>query len=246
MFAGCFLQQKKVQSGKKTDQLQSQDSVKKRRMEIHTQPDKVNKKCLKNGTCLCASVLLQFSLHFVPFPDFLWKWLIGRLCLKCDGTYPETRFRLSAKRTSPFKSVGASVQSTTGSRSVRISGSNAGYTMFQGSVKGTGYPLYLPVSPSLPLLCVTVCHHIPNGLYLSLPYSGLVLKYYQCSVSLHNVQTVDCSPYSITLTDFKFMVMGIELVIWMFVGADWRNKAWSSSTYVLHCTFRTTIKNRKL
>jgi len=30
---------------------------------------------------------------------------------------------------------GASVQSTTGSRGVRISGSNAGYTMFRGSVK---------------------------------------------------------------------------------------------------------------
>jgi hypothetical protein len=41
----------------------------------------------------------------------------------------ETRFCLSAKRTSPFKSAGASVQSTTGSRSVRISGGNAGYTM---------------------------------------------------------------------------------------------------------------------
>jgi hypothetical protein len=46
--------------------------------------------------------------------------------LKCDGTRAETRFRLSAKRTSPFKSAGASVQSTTGSPDVRISGSNAG------------------------------------------------------------------------------------------------------------------------
>jgi hypothetical protein len=61
--------------------------------------------------------------------------------MKCDGTRVETRFRLSAKRTSPFKSAGASVQSTTGSRAVRISGSNgsnAGYTMFRGSVKSTG------------------------------------------------------------------------------------------------------------
>ena len=64
----------------------------------------------------------------------------GRLRLKCDGTRAATRFRLSAKRTSPFKSArGASVQSTTGSRGVRTSGSNAGYTMFRGSVKGTGY-----------------------------------------------------------------------------------------------------------
>jgi hypothetical protein len=48
----------------------------------------------------------------------------GRVRLKCDGTRAETGFRLSAKRMSPFKSAGASVQSTTGSRGVRISGSN--------------------------------------------------------------------------------------------------------------------------
>jgi hypothetical protein len=54
----------------------------------------------------------------------------------------------------------ASVQSTTGSRDVRISGSNAGYTMFRGSVKGTGYPLHSPVSPSLPLPYITMYYHI--------------------------------------------------------------------------------------
>jgi hypothetical protein len=48
----------------------------------------------------------------------------GILRLKCDGTRAETRVRLSAKRTSPFTSAGVSVQSTTGSRGVRISGSN--------------------------------------------------------------------------------------------------------------------------
>jgi len=95
--------------------------------------------------------------------------------LKHDGTRAETRFRLSPKRTSPFKSAGASVQLTTGSRGVRISGSNAGYTMFQGSVKGTGYPLHLPFSPSLPLPCVTVCHHILTGVLTStLAMSGWI------------------------------------------------------------------------
>jgi len=70
----------------------------------------------------------------------------------------------------------ASVQSTTGSRGVHTSGSNVGYTMFRGSVKGTGYPLHSPVSPSLPLPCVTVCHHVSTGLYFkcnaqtNLPY----------------------------------------------------------------------------
>ena len=89
--------------------------------------------------------------------------------LKCGSTSAEIRFRLSAKQTSPFKSAGASVQSTTGSRGVRISGSNAGYTMFRGSVKSTGYSLHSLVSPSPPLPCVTVCHHITTGVYPTQP-----------------------------------------------------------------------------
>jgi hypothetical protein len=102
--------------------------------------------------------------------DRLWaplvRYPLGRGQLKCDGTRAENRFRLSAKRTSPFKSArGASVQSTTGSRGVRISGSNAGYTMFRGSLKSTGYPLHSSVSPSFSLPCVTACRHISTGLY---------------------------------------------------------------------------------
>ena len=54
--------------------------------------------------------------------------------------------------------LGASVQSTAGSRGVRISGSNAEYTTFRGSVNSTGYQLHSPVSPSHPLWCITVCH----------------------------------------------------------------------------------------
>jgi hypothetical protein len=88
--------------------------------------------------------------------------------LKCHGTNAETSFCFLFKQTSPFKSAGASVQSTTGSQGVCISGSNAEYTMFRGSVKGTGYPLHSPVSCSLPLPHVTVCHHISTGLYLHL------------------------------------------------------------------------------
>ena len=114
--------------------------------------------------------------HSTPFHSFLLGNLetlvrmrkdtnLNRLRLKCDGIRAESRFRLSAKRKSPFKSARASVQATTGNRGVRISGSNAGYTMFRGSMKSTGYPLHSPVSSSLPLPCVTVCHHISTGLY---------------------------------------------------------------------------------
>ena len=45
------------------------------------------------------------------------------------------------------------------SRVVRISGSNAGYTMFRGSVKGTGYPLHSPVSP---FTSPPVRHRLPS------------------------------------------------------------------------------------
>jgi len=38
-------------------------------------------------------------------------WLRGRGQLKCDGTRAETRFRLSTKRMSPFKSAGGGVSS---------------------------------------------------------------------------------------------------------------------------------------
>ena len=67
-----------------------------------------------------------------------------RLRLKCDGTRAETRCRLSAKRTSPLKSAGSSVQSITGSRGVRISGSNAGYTMYWLPTRFASFPLHFP------------------------------------------------------------------------------------------------------
>jgi len=69
---------------------------------------------------------------------------------KRDGTWAETRFGLSAKRTSPFISAGLSIHSTAGSRGVRISGSNAGYTVFRYSARLLAthsiriFPLHFP------------------------------------------------------------------------------------------------------
>jgi hypothetical protein len=71
------------------------------------------------------------------YPNYLLRlqkmqFVLFKQCLiaraERDGTRAETRFRLSPKRTNPFKSVGASVHSTAGSRAARISLSNAGYT----------------------------------------------------------------------------------------------------------------------
>ena len=51
----------------------------------------------------------------------------GMACSERDGTSAETRFGVSAKRTSPFKSAGMSVQSTAGSRGVRVGGQRVYY-----------------------------------------------------------------------------------------------------------------------
>jgi hypothetical protein len=99
---------------------------------------------------------------------------------------------------------GESVQLTTGSQGVRISGSNAGYTMFWGSVKSIGYPLHSPVSPSLPLPCLTVCHHISTGLYLTLKTWAVSVL---CTVACSNVQGPGI--------DWTFFIIGWMLIHWM-------------------------------
>ena len=119
---------------------------------------------LVKKTVHCLRLVWEVSVHKSNWSNVTLTCVRGQL--KCDGTRAETRFRLSATRTSPFKSAGGrQFKSTTGSRGVRISGSNAGYTMFRGSVKSTHNPLNSPISSSLPLRCVTVCHHISTGLY---------------------------------------------------------------------------------
>ena len=44
----------------------------------------------------------------------------------------------------------------------------------------TGYPLHSPVSPSLPLSCVTVCHQVPNELYDSIQKGGFHIPSFFC------------------------------------------------------------------
>ena len=126
----------------------------------------------------------MFAVTGKVYPDIFENWLMPQLAdeevqgyctlrvrLKRDGTRAETKFSLSAKRTSPFKLPWASVQSTTGSRGVRISGSNgsnAGYTVFRGTVQDYWLPTPLACSPSLPLPCVTLCHQVSTELYQSL------------------------------------------------------------------------------
>jgi len=105
---------------------------------------------LRSPSWRCRQSLIRRVLRSIDFA-YHTRTFHCRGQLKCDGTRAETRFRLSAKRTSPFKSTRASVQSTTGSWGVRISGSNAGYAMFRGSVQKVPathsirqFPLHFP------------------------------------------------------------------------------------------------------
>ena len=70
---------------------------------------------------------------------------------------------------------GASVQSTAGSRGVRISGNNAGYTVFRGSVKWNWLPTAFasfPFTSPLP-----VRHLVPSQFTLDSTYKrNIVLR----------------------------------------------------------------------
>jgi hypothetical protein len=56
-----------------------------------------------------------------------------------------------------------------------ISGSNAGYTVFRDSVKGTGYPLHSPVSP---FTSPPVRHRVKSHISLSLTQAILTRSVY--------------------------------------------------------------------
>ena len=100
---------------------------------------------------------------------------VSRLRLKCDGTRAETRFSRSGKRTSPFKSAGASVQSTIGSLGLRISLQGLYCSckpVFCSHVTLAGYPLHSLVSPSSP----PVRHRVPSDFIWTLPSSTAEVK----------------------------------------------------------------------
>ena len=120
-----------------------------------------------------------------------------RLRLKCDGTRAETRFCLSAKWMSPFKSAGTSVQSTTGSRGVRISGSNAGYTIFRGS---EWYWLPTPFA-SFPFTFPPVCHRVPSGFNWTLLLNFSYVQSNEFSLSFSSTTFQTCSYISDLLSE---------------------------------------------
>jgi len=65
----------------------------------------------------------------------------------------------------------------------------------RGGVKGTGYTLHSAVSPSLPLPCVTVCHHVSTGLYHT-PFRAY-------KVALTSLPPYKFTPHSVTSKFYK-------------------------------------------
>jgi hypothetical protein len=115
---------------------------------------------------LATHSIRQFPLHFPSRASpcaIMFQLQSARWKVMAHAQKPDFVFRRNGRV--HLNRQGASVQSTTGRWAVRISGSNAGYTMFRGNAKGTGYPLHSPVSLSLPLPCLTVCQHIATGVY---------------------------------------------------------------------------------
>ena len=84
--------------------------------------------------------------------------------LKRDGTCAETRFGLSAKRTSPFKLAGGQVSRLLAAEVCASAVVILDTPCSEVQCKTTGYPLHSHVSPSLPLPCVTVCHQVSTEL----------------------------------------------------------------------------------
>jgi hypothetical protein len=116
-------------------------------------------------------------LHYVGCAH----WLRSRGQLKCNGTRAETNFvfwwngrvHLNRRRRQFNRLLAAEVCASA-------------VVMFRGSVKSTGYPLHSPVSPSLPLPCATMCHHIPTGVYI-IPWADYLRRtqqlYHSCLLS---------------------------------------------------------------
>jgi len=132
----------------------------------------------------------------------------------------------------------ASVQSTAGSRGVRISGSNAGYTMFCGSVKGTGCPLHSPVSPSLPFPRVTVCHHISTGQGYFIGLFELIVGDF---TTCHTQYTWDSCIFIVLFNRTTLQIFVTYLTFALYLHALWfyrfiQNDCWrfNNLSYTIH------------
>ena len=114
-----------------------------------------------NYMCTACGIVTVYEWPWCSYVE--WFWNLMAHAQKTDFVFrPNGRFHLNR--------WGRQFSRLMANWGLHISGSNVGYTMFRGSVKSTGYPLHSPVSPSLPLPCVTVCHQVSNALYTQSVY----------------------------------------------------------------------------
>jgi hypothetical protein len=120
---------------------------------------------MSNPTCISAPTNLtdwpnDLTCHVISCPSVDASWNVMTHEQKPDFVFRRNG-RVHFNRRQFRRLLAAEVCA-----SALIVGSNAGYTTFRGSEKSSGYPLHSPVSPSLPLPCVTACHHISIEVYL--------------------------------------------------------------------------------
>ena len=127
-----------------------------------------------------------------------------RARLKRDGTRTETRFGLSEKWTSLFKSAGESVQSTAGSRGVHISGQTMDRPCSKVRCTISGYPLQLPISPSHPLGHMSPCSITFRTASNSRGTAFQVPPGFACSYGTTQQHTRICSYVETALSNVKF------------------------------------------
>ena len=104
---------------------------------LNSRRQKGDKSIQNSAVTLTVTATWRF-LHGAPaVVDTSWN-------VMAHAQKPDFVFRRNGRVHLNQKGRGASVQSTIGSRGVRISGSNVGYTVFRGSVKSTENPLQSP------------------------------------------------------------------------------------------------------
>ena len=132
---------------------QKPDFVFRRNGRVH-----LNRRCVSSlDYCqVCASAVVMPD---APCSEVVWRVLATHYIRQFPIHFPSlsSSCAITFQLDSTWKHI---------SKQTDISGSNAGYTMFRGSVKGTGYPLHSPVSPftSHPLH-----HRVPSHFNWTLP-----------------------------------------------------------------------------
>ena len=99
----------------------------------------------------------------------------------------------------------------------------------EAECKSTGYPLHSPVSPSLPVPCITVRHHISPGLYhLTVPQTVVTTEQFALHIwqsgtinlwTLYKQNSVNVSPGNIRVrpmpdTDRHLILIQQYLEVW--------------------------------